>query len=294
MPAFHITIVQKLVNQLPHKFTTRRNYWHFLLILVGNLHPFPTPTSPFRSTGLQPFTSPHFSYFIFLRLLSFIFIENIFFLENAFLLEMIQGLEKSRLALSGLTFKFHLITCIRLSLISDVGFIFHPNYKVKNLLPHFTPITFCQKFSWIFKAILFSLSLKNLPCFVSTMFISPSPPKSSNSLSNLSFTSASLFSFFFLLHTLLKFHCFFSRIAFFVFEVQKLLLTFWFFSKIKGFAQFFFFDNLSLTRFISNILNVTFIFRSMSFGFNFIRPSNIPKSLSAINICCCYTLGFLY
>ena len=106
--------------------------------------------------------------------------------------QIIQCLDKARLAFSSCKFEFHLIICIRLSLISNTGFTFPLDNKVKNLLPHFAPIPFCQKFSGIFKAILFSLSLQKLLSFVSTMSISHKPPKPSNSFTNVFFSSAFL------------------------------------------------------------------------------------------------------
>ena len=114
------------------------------------------------------------------------------------------------------------------------------------------------------------------------MSISHNPPKSSNSLSNLSFSSATLFSFLsFSSIPCFSFIVFFSRITFLFLKYKAFCLLFDFLAKSRALSNFSF-DNLSLH---SLVLFLTYIMfpsyaRSRAFGFNFIRRSNIPKSLS--------------
>ena len=93
----------------------------------------------------------------------------------------------------------------------------------------FIPIIFFQKANCIFKASLFSFSIESLLIFVSTTSKCHNPPKSSNCLSNLSFSSVSLFYFFSFCSMLsFDFLFFLSKINFLFhkYEVFCLLLDF--------------------------------------------------------------------
>ena len=159
---------QKLFSAKCFQNCTSVSAFHILILIIN--FPFSLPleeiTDTFFSTSLATFTlallPPFPSDILNFNLLNPTFYTSCFcwcfakfclkilfsFLRSES--DIIQGFEKSRLALSGCTFKFLLIICIRLSLISNVGFISSPDDKVKKNLPHFTGNTFYRKFSWIF------------------------------------------------------------------------------------------------------------------------------------------------